>query len=242
MIRVLIIEDDPMVAKFNAIFVERIPEFKLVGVARGIEEGWTYLNEEAVDLILLDVYMTNENGLDLLMELRRENHPVDVIVVSSANDRGSIQTALRFGAVDYLIKPFEFDRFQDALLRYKQTFQDMKKEAIQQEEVDRLFLTKGNSNKNVPKADLPLPKGITKETYIRVLREINKHSDWFSTNDLVDATGISRVSLRKYLQYLTNSDILLFDVDYQRTGRPLHQYKLTNQGYDYIVSVLKEEK
>ena len=73
-----------------------------------------FLKDHQVDLILLDVYMGKETGLDMLVELRKADDPVDVIVITAANDKESVQTALRYGAVDYLIKPFSFERFQDA--------------------------------------------------------------------------------------------------------------------------------
>ncbi len=105
MIRALIIEDDPMVARFNAIYLESITGFTVVGQARSADEGRKILSETKVDLLLLDVYIGKTTGLDFLIELRKGNNPVDVIVITAANDKESVQTALRYGAVDYLIKP-----------------------------------------------------------------------------------------------------------------------------------------
>ncbi|WP_100374025.1 response regulator [Bacillus sp. FJAT-45037] len=141
MIHVLIIENDPMVAKFNAIFIERFSSYKLIGTAPSVTEGWDYLKSKHIDLILLDVYLQQENGLDFLKELRRINHPVDVMFLASVNDCQTIQTAFRYGAVDYVIKPFEFDRLQQALDRFEQTHKRMKNHSFQQDEVDQLFLT-----------------------------------------------------------------------------------------------------
>ena len=237
MIQVLIVEDDPMVAKFNGMYVDKVPGFALAGIADGIEAGWEILQSRKIDVVLLDVYMANKNGLDLLVDARKANLAIDVIVVSSANDQASVQTALRYGAVDYLIKPFDFERFQAALMRYKYRCIHMRKEGIQQEELDALFHPGGGNKGWVEET---LPKGITKETFLRVLREINKLEGWFSTAALAELTGISRVSLRKYLRFLEESNTLLSDVSYQGSGRPLQQYKLSAEGLDYVLSILQK--
>ncbi|NGP58991.1 response regulator [Paenibacillus thiaminolyticus] len=237
MIQVLIVEDDPMVAKFNGMYVDKVPGFALGGTADGIEAGWEILQSRKIDLVLLDVYMANKNGLDLLVDVRKANLAIDVIVVSSANDQASVQTALRYGAVDYLIKPFDFERFQAALMRYKYRCIHMRKDGIQQEELDALFYPGGGNKGWIEET---LPKGITKETFLRVLREINKLEGWFSTAALAELTGISRVSLRKYLRFLEDSNTLLSDVSYQGSGRPLQQYKLSAEGLDYVLSILQK--
>ncbi|BFH68276.1 two-component system response regulator DcuR [Paenibacillus dendritiformis] len=240
MIQVLIIEDDPMVAKFNGMYVNKVPGFALAGTAAGIEAGWELVKSGNIDLVLLDVYLANKNGLDVLVNARKANLAVDVIVVSSANDHASVQTALRYGAVDYLIKPFDFERFREALMRYKYRCIQMRQEGIRQEEVDALFHRRCGNKDWIGES---LPKGITKETFLRVLREINKLEGWFSTADLAELTGISRVSLRKYLRFLEENNTLLSDVSYQGCGRPLQQYKLSAEGLDYLLSILlKEEK
>ncbi|TSB47204.1 response regulator [Alkalicoccobacillus porphyridii] len=238
MINVLIVEDDPMVAKFNGIYLERIEGFQTVGTASTIKEAWEILEENEVHVILLDIYINHENGLDMLVDLRKGNIEVDVIVVTSANDQSSIQTALRYGAVDYLMKPFEFDRFKEALHVYAQRYQQLRMEALKQEELDTLFLPRTPGDEIQQEE---LPKGITKHTFLRILNEIQTFDDWFSTADLADATSISRVSLRKYLRYLEEYALLEHDYSYEGTGRPLQQYKLSSKGHEYIATVLESD-
>ncbi|RKD76450.1 two-component system, CitB family, response regulator MalR [Sinobaca qinghaiensis] len=223
MIQVLIIEDDPMVAKFNKIYTEKIPGFQVAAEASGVEEGWRALESHSIDLLLLDVYMAGENGIDMLVSLRKKEVPVDVIVVSSANDRASIERALRYGAADYLIKPFDFDRFKEALVRYKEKTAWMRDApSLEQEALDHFIINRTNKNQE----SQPLPKGLTKITFQRIIKQIeHKNGNWFSTGELAEDTGISRVSLRKYLQYLESLEVLLIDASYEGTGRPLRQYK-----------------
>ncbi|WP_307396661.1 response regulator [Bacillus horti] len=227
-----------MVAKFNGIYLNQVEGFELTGTADGIAAGWQILNRSTIDLVLLDIYMNQENGLQLLVDLRKMNYPADVIVISSANDPESIQTALRYGAVDYLIKPFDFERFQEALLQYKLRREGMQKESLRQTELDALFHSK---LPNKDQMEELLPKGITKETYHRVLRDLTKLKGWFSTAELSDVTGISRVSLRKYLRFLEEGGLLQSDISYEGSGRPFHKYKLSTGGRDYVLSVINKE-
>lgn len=59
------------------------------------------------------------DGLEVLKAIRAQNIPVEAIMVTAANDRASLEDALHFGAVDYLVKPFAFDRFQLALEKFR---------------------------------------------------------------------------------------------------------------------------
>lgn len=236
MIRVLIIEDDPMVAKFNAIYLESISGFSIAGFAKNVEEGRKFLQSSQVDLILLDVYMKGPTGLDLLMDLRKEGDPVDVILITAANDKDSVQKALRYGAVDYLIKPFTFERFQNALLQYKQQFQLMnRQESISQEEIDHLLQAADMKDGQT----FELPKGLTKITFARIAKHIlSWEGKEFSVADTAEGTGISRVSARKYLQYLVEQKLVNADVVYQETGRPLTNYRLIPEKVDVLRSLL----
>ncbi|MFB5663290.1 response regulator [Alteribacillus sp. HJP-4] len=222
MIRTLIVEDDPMVSKFNRIYLEKMEGFKAVGFAEDVETARTFMQKHKVDLLLLDVYMKEETGLDFLMELRSQGSPVDAIVITAANDNYSVQTALRYGAVDYLIKPFDFERFKGALLQYREQQLLMNHaDSVKQEDLDPFLY---NTQKEV-RTEEDLPKGLTELTLSRIavfIEEANPNN--FSAREVSEATGISQVSVRKYLHYLHKKNILNAEVIYQETGRPLHQY------------------
>ena len=224
MIQVLIIEDDPMVAKFNAIYLESIPGFSIVGMARNVEEGQEFLRSSQVDLILLDVYMKGPTGIDLLMALRKAGNLVDVILITAANDKDTVQQALRFGAVDYLIKPFTFERFQTALLQFKKQFHLMNGcEEINQAELDELLQMDDRKDRE----SFVLPKGLTKTTLSRIAKQIIAWQGIaFSTAELAVSIGVSSVSTRKYLHYLADQKLIDTEIVYQETGRPLTNYQL----------------
>ena len=141
MINVLIVDDDSMVAELNRLFLSRVADFHCCGVAPTVREAREMLSHLAqVDLVLLDVYMQQENGLDLLPALRADARNIDVIMITSAADRCTVQTALHYGVVDYLIKPFQFPRFEEALLSWRKK-RDLKyaKSSYAQADVDSLL-------------------------------------------------------------------------------------------------------
>ncbi|HSU78832.1 MAG TPA: response regulator [Candidatus Angelobacter sp.] len=224
MIKVLIVEDDPMVAQINKTYLESIPEFLCAGTVNRVPEALAFLKETPVELVLLDLFMPGKNGLDLLVQLRKNHSNIDVLVISAASDIQTIKSALRLGAVDYLIKPFEFERFRSALMRYLRE-QTIAKDQnlLSQNELDQLIWPE----RSEMEATRSLPKGLTVETLKRTVQEIeNLRNQPFSTEGLANLVGISRVSMRKYLKFLTDLDYVSLELDYGATGRPVNRYEL----------------
>lgn len=223
MIRILIVEDDPMVAEFNKRYVSELNGFQVVEIVHNVADGIQSLKRKEIDLVLLDVYMPGANGMELLSYIREQKLPVDVILITAAADTEKIQTALRYGAVDYLIKPFDFDRFSQALLMYKDKHQFFSAEKIiKQEDLDSKLLASEMKQINDPV--LSLPKGLTKSTLQSVITVIkDRENTAFSTDEIADETMISRVSIRKYLKYLVDLEILEESLTYG-IGRPVYLY------------------
>ncbi|ALP38323.1 transcriptional regulator [Paenibacillus sp. IHB B 3084] len=231
MINVLIVEDDPMVAEFNRKYTEQVEGFRCGGWAASVEDAKEFLEEQAIDLILLDVYMQESNGLDLLAFIRETGVNVDVIVISAASDMNSIKKAMNFGAVDYLIKPFHFNRFLEALTGYREHVSIVRERSLlSQEELDRLLYHK-SSTKELAR----LPKGVTKSTLAMIWNCIRQHEAMlFSTEDIAESAGISRVSMRKYLAFLTEIEALAMETIYGTIGRPVYQYRILPQAEEIM--------
>ena len=227
MINVLIVDDDPMVAELNRRYLEQVDGFRWLGSVSTIQAAKQKLleSEPPIDLVLLDIYMQKDNGLDLLPVIRQMPNNIDVIMISSASDMPAIKKALRYGVVDYLIKPFQFSRFQEALQTYREEHQiTAKREALNQSELDNLIR---RSHNRVTPDKTRLPKGLTRLTLQSVwewIKQRNKQS--FSTEDLANEIGISRVSCRKYLVYMAEIGVLDTDIFYGSVGRPVYLYKL----------------
>lgn len=225
MIRVLIIEDDPMVAEFNKRYLQEVKGFTLAGIVHTVKAAMEYLKSEQVDLILLDVYMPGATGLELLRFIREKNILTDVILITAAADKENIQTALRFGAVDYLIKPFEFERFNQALIQYKEKYHFFaNNHLLRQEDLDGRILS--TEQKLVGESIDDLPKGLTSSTLESIINVIqSKDNSQFSTDDISEVTLISRVSVRKYLKFLAHIGVLEESLTYG-IGRPGYLYRL----------------
>lgn len=225
MIKVLIVEDDPMVAEFNKRYLKEIDGFSLSGTVHNVKEAEEFIKKEQVGLILLDVFMPGANGLELLQFIREQNMAVDVILITAAADVEKIQTALRLGAVDYLIKPFEFERFNQALVQYKDKYTIFqKKHVLNQEDLDDriLYADQRQSGEVIDS----LPKGLTSSTLQIIMNVIkSKEGSLFSTDDIAESTYISRVSVRKYLKFLAHLGVLEESLTYG-IGRPVYYYTL----------------
>jgi CitB family two-component system response regulator MalR len=240
MIKVLIVEDDPMVAKFNRHYLEQVEGFRFIGWAASGDEAIALLASQQPDLILLDIYMPKSNGLQLLSQLREQESSADVIVISAASDNGSIRKALQLGAVDYLIKPFEFARFQAALSAYREDYLLMKhKEHLSQEQLDKLVRHSGETTESAAPAaasgSAVLPKGLSEGTLSNIWEIIiGLPQNSFSTEDISARAPISRISVRKYLTYLTETGALSMEISYGSIGRPVYMYSVPPEGNGVI--------
>ncbi len=217
----LILDDDPMVAEFNRRYLNEVEGFELVAIAKSFNEAMAVIKTENIDLLLLDIYMAGKSGLELLQHIRKNDKwKIDVILVTAADDVDSIQTALRYGAVDYIIKPFEFERFNQALTTYREKNHLLKKlNSFNQEELDRKILQQKESK------HASLPKGLTTNT-LQVIVDVilSKGEEPFSTDEIAEQVQVSRVSVRKYIKYLKEIGILGERMTYGAIGRPVYLY------------------
>ena len=213
MTNVLIIEDDPMVAELNRTFVESIPNMNVIESFRNVEEGKKYFRQKNADLLLL----------------RQQGNDIPVILITAADDIETIKNVIRYGALDYLIKPFTLQRFQLAIEKYlafSQTIQTTEK--ADQKLIDQVF------NHTTPIHEIPsfidLPKGLSKLTLKKISAFILKEDTIFSTKELAQKSSLSRISVKKYLNFLVEQDILNERIKYLEIGRPLTCYELTKNG------------
>lgn len=223
MLNVLIVEDDPMVAQINRSYLERTEGFCLAGIVPNAMAAMDFLDTALVSLVLLDVFMPGMDGLRLLHAIRDKHPSVDVIMVTAARASADIQTALRLGVIDYVVKPFTVERFQAALIAYRERMRLLHAE----DELDQDLLDKGILAKDsrIAGKNQTLPKGIDKQT-LELVREISAgYGKEFSVKEIVPLAGISRVSLKKYLAYLEEKGEIAKRLDYLPIGRPLTRYR-----------------
>ena len=221
MIRTVVVDDDYMAASVHRAYTERVHGFEVVGEAHNGRETLELVRRLRPDLVLLDIYLPDISGLDVLRALRAPDMPqVDVIAITSAKDVDTLRRAMQGGVIHYLVKPFFFDTFRERLDKYAalRTRLNRVREA-DQEEIDRLYgllRAQGASG---------LPKGISSPTLSLVLQVLRDADDEISAADVAEQAGISRGTARRYLEFLTSADSVELTLRYGATGRPEHLYR-----------------
>ena len=221
MIRTCVVDDDFMSASIHRSYVERIPGFDAVGEAHTGTEALELIRRVNPDLVLLDIYLPDMSGLEVIRRLRQDDEAaVDVIAVTAAKDVKTLRAAMQGGVVHYLVKPFLFETFRDRLERYaalKQRFERLRE--ANQGEVDHLFSllrVEGRTH---------LPKGISAPTLSLVVDAVRDAESEVSAIDVAERAGISRGTARRYLEYLDSLGSVELTLRYGTTGRPEHLYR-----------------
>lgn len=223
MIDVLVVDDDTRVAEINAAYVGKLPGFRVVARAHSAAEALARIAAAPVDLILLDHYLPDGNGLAVVREMRRLGHPSDVIMVTAARDVATVQAAMRHGALQYLVKPFTFAGLRAKLEAYaalRRTL-DGGGEA-EQADVDRIFgtLAAGTSAPELPKGHSPTTAGVVRQVLLAAEAPL-------SAQEIAEHAGISRQTAQRYLKLLEKAGRVRLSLRYGETGRPEHQYLWT---------------
>ncbi|MFJ6482851.1 response regulator [Streptomyces sp. NPDC091682] len=219
-IHVLVVDDDMRVARINAAYVAKVPGFLVTAQAHSAAEALEFLASHPVDLVLLDHYLPDENGLDLVRRLRQLGHRTDVIMVTAARDLATVQAAMRLGALQYLVKPFTFAGLRSRLEAYGALRRTLETGGeAEQAEVDRIFgalAAAGSPNE--------LPKGHSATTAELVRQVLRSAEGPLSTQQIADRAGISRQTAQRYLKLLERTARVSLALRYGETGRPEHRY------------------
>jgi response regulator of citrate/malate metabolism len=235
-LRVLVVDDDFMVARVHRRFVELVPGFEVVGEARSGEDALEAVRAHQPDLVLLDIYLPDMTGLDVLRTLRADGNPVDVLVISAARDLETVQEAFRGGAVQYLIKPFTAEVMRERLTEFQRRHRSVHAAASQaagevgQREVDALFR---GARAGRP-SDSDLPKGLTVQTLGLVSSALRDaaatESPTLSAAECAETVGLARVSVRRYLEHLVGTSRAEVTLRYGQAGRPERRYRWVGGG------------
>ena len=221
-LRVLIIDDDVRIAEIHRRYVEKTDGFEVVGIANTLEDAQLQLDVLEPDLLLLDIFFPEGNGLEFLKQTRRQLKQVDVIPITAAKEVHLFNEALHGGVFDYIIKPVVLSRFQTTLQRYRQTKNQLSNiDQLDQHDVDRAL----NSGRSELHESPELPKGIDGLTLEKVQHVFSVRQDSSLTSEEVSSLiGASRTTVRRYLEYLVSQTILDVNVNYGAVGRPERLY------------------
>jgi response regulator of citrate/malate metabolism len=226
MIKVLIVEDDPMVREINERFLAKIEGYVLMDSVSGLDRARELMKQSEPDLILLDVFFPQGKGVELLHWIRREGMRSDVIMITADRSVETVEEALRYGAVDYLVKPFKFKRFEETLTQYRARRKNLtESKNFEQDMIDQLVMrdTPGQERDD---EDLIDTKGFSQLTYDKVCESIrNFGSESFTAQQIAKKIGVSRITARRYLDYMEKEDKLEIELEYGKVGRPKNRYR-----------------
>jgi response regulator of citrate/malate metabolism len=221
-IRVLVVDDDFMVARIHVGFLERVDGFEVVGVAHSGAEAADAVATLRPDLLLLDLYLPDRFGLDLLADLRTLPHPCDAIVITAAKEGDAVRAAVRLGVADYVLKPFKFPDLEERLQRYAAQRRLLDRTQVHgQDDVDRVFVRAAG----VSAAAVALPKGMSAETALLVQDALRSSEVTLSATEVAEVVGLSRVSARRYLEHFVTTAQADVRLRYGSTGRPERRYR-----------------
>ncbi|WP_096188004.1 response regulator [Evansella halocellulosilytica] len=224
---VLIVEDDFRIANINKQFVENVDGFQVAGITNTGKDTLTFLEEASPlpNLILLDVYIPDVEGLELMWDIRKKYFNIDIIMVTAAQEVETIEQTFRGGIFDYLIKPVDFNRLKQAFERYVEKQERFRnKQEMTQEELDRV--------RGIPASEVDddgnLPKGIEPLTLERVVSVVQQsEKDGFTAVEVGRQIGASRSTARRYLEYLVSTKQIKVELTYGDVGRPERRYVIT---------------
>jgi response regulator of citrate/malate metabolism len=226
-ISTLIVEDDYHVATIHGAYLRRVEGFDVAGHASTLASGRAEIQRLSPALVLLDIYLPDGNGLDLLRETLELAGPrPDFLVITAARDMTSVRAAMQLGAVHYLVKPFNFAQLEERLIAYRELARrldrigDAQEREAEQHEVDALYsLLRGPAG---------LPKGQSGPTMAAIRDLLQDATEELSAAEIATNIGISRSTAQRYLSELARQGKVELRLHYGAAGRPEHRYRLAS--------------
>lgn len=226
MISVLVADDDFRVARIHSAFVDRVDGFRTIGVATSGQEAIRLAVGLVPDLILLDLYLPDIFGLDVLNRMRVAGVEGDAIVISAANESETVERAVKLGVVNYLLKPFTADQLVQRLVAYRDTRAARRPKTLSDQAAIDQVLGRSDGVRTET-----LPKGLSPETAELILGALRTAATGataeLSAQECADALGIARVSARRYLEFFVQQGRVGVTLKYGTVGRPERRYAIT---------------
>lgn len=222
-LRAVIVDDDIAVAEIHRQFVASHPAFVVVGEAHSGTEALTHIERLNPDVLLLDFYLPDFSGLEVLSRLRVERaRQLEVIAVTAARDLASVREARANGVRHYLVKPFTaaslFERLDEVARQHETIHRGHRGEPLDQLSVDEIIASTAGRY-------TPPPKGMSDATLQRIALALRAADADLSAAELAEQVGLSRVSARRYLEHLVGQGRATLAPRYGTTGRPENRYR-----------------
>ena len=235
-ISVLVVEDEPIAAAAHAAYIDRLDGFILADSAPDGQSALRLLTEFSaagtpVELVLLDMNLPDLHGLDIARRMRAAGFFADIIAITAVRELNIVRSAVATGVVQYLIKPFTYATFADKLASYRQFRQQLASSGAgvagagaSQSDVDQAF-----ASLRAP-SELPLPKGLSVSTLESVQEFLKRQAGAVSASEVMEVLGMSRVTARRYLEYLADAGTVARTARYGAPGRPENEYRWSRPG------------
>ncbi|MEP7054055.1 MAG: response regulator [Actinomycetota bacterium] len=215
----LVVDDEPRIADIHAAYVQKVPGFSVIGLAHSAAEAFDLVGVARPDLLLLDLYLPDEHGLELLQRIHEaRTHRPDTIVITASRDVDSVRNAMQLGALQYVVKPFGFRQLADRLESYRELRESLHRlRDTTQSDVDKVFgLSRESGSAGNPNI---LP------TMTLVLESVRSAPELITAAEVATGVGISRPTAQRYLARLVAMGLLEIDLQYGSAGRPAHRYR-----------------
>jgi response regulator of citrate/malate metabolism len=226
-IRVLVVEDEPLIAEAHQAYLSRVGGYEVVstvGTAREAVRQVTgaIADDAPIDLVLLDIGLPDHSGIELATTLSGLRPTPDIIAITSERDLAVVRSAVSHGVLLYLLKPFTFGAFRDKLERYQRYRDalDSGGDAVSQRDVDQAM-----AELRAVEARAAAPKGVAPETTDEIARLVRDAAEGLSASEVASTLGVSRVTAWRYLERLADDNVVTRASDYGRAGRPQVRYR-----------------
>ena len=225
-----------MVAMINEQYVRKNKQFTVLGACRNGQEALDFLEDNSADLIILDVYMPIMDGVETLKQLRQRKCASEVIMVTAANDAATLEDTMHLGVLDYLIKPFAYERFQVALEKFQAKRAALSSASVlDQSSVDSIMARAGGqgqasqhgggAGRSGTESGKDYPKGIQEKTLMHILEYLEAQKGWLNGDVIAENVGLSAVTVRHYMNYIVNTGKASESINYETGGRPCVLYR-----------------
>jgi response regulator of citrate/malate metabolism len=223
-LRVIVVDDDHAVAFLHQRLVDRHADCMVIATVHTGPAAVAAISAHTPDLVLLDFSLPGMSGLDVLRTVRASSGPQpEVIAVTAARDVESVREARAAGIRHYLVKPFspaDLSARLDAAVRDAAALAKVARPSLDQTQIDALFTGGPQDRAHLPS----LPKGLSAET-LAIIETALAAAPGSSSSEIGAATGLSRVSTRRYLEYLVELGRAARELDYATSGRPSTRYR-----------------
>jgi two-component system CitB family response regulator len=223
-IEVMIVEDDTRIAEINSRFTKKVTGFEVIAIATTGEQAIELLEIIQPQLVLLDVYLPDMKGTELIKSIRQTNPEIDIIMITAASEVDIVGHSLRSGVSDYIVKPVTFDRFKNSLENYQKKLEKLNfNENLSQDEISSLWRNSQQENSFIVGEEAP--KGIDPLTLNKILHYLTQVKEEGITSEMLSKeSGVSRSTARRYLEYLISQKKIYADLVYGNVGRPERRY------------------